>query len=312
MLSGPSRRSTLPASAPSDSDFQRLHDCWYRRSQLCEMRWPDAPTALHGCLIAARANGGPIAAVRDVRVFQASRGAATSDLQIFTAGGLLISSCPWTYNDVVTMHWTSDELLVCVFKNAVVRVFSVFGEALHCYHMDPRLRKENGVLSALVAPEGVIVVLTGTLKLFANLSLTQSHCIRLADVPITSPPYCIRTIPTTRSHVHRNVDSSLQTSDVSSNPDFYSKTTISSSSFSDFAVLVASEQGPLYLVDQVRSTQLPVVDGPFSVLCVSPTGRNVACMSQGGDLQVFSTTSDFSSPLDKAGGLLNCGSMGVL
>lgn len=267
-----------------DPDFQRLHDVWYRRWRLCEMHWSEGSTRLHGCFVAAAPNGGPIATVRDARVFQPSRGTTTSDLQIFTAGGIFIGGCPWTYDQLVTMQWTPDETLLCVFQNGVIRIFSVFSEVLYCFHMDPRIRKENGIISAIIAPEGVIVVLTGSLRLFANLAFNKPQCIKLADCPITSPPNCIKTIPTSTSSIY------------SSNP----RPTISGSLSSCFAVLVAAEQGSLYLVDQVRSLQLPVTDGPFSIICPSPSGRAVACISQGGTLQVFSTSSDFSRPLDKA------------
>lgn len=280
-LSPLSEVSKTAPPAPPNSDWQRLHDVWYRRWQLCEMRWPDPSTRLQGCLVAAAANGGPIATVRDARIFQQSRG--TSDLQVFTSGGVFIASCPWTYDHLVTMQWTPDETLVCVFKTGVVRIFSVFCEVLYCYHIDSRLRKENGIISALVAPEGVIVVLSGTLKLFANLTFTEPHCIRLADIPITSPPCAIRTIP-----------SSETSSESASKSDSKSK---------GFAVLVASELGPLFLVDQMRSVQLPVLEGPFPILTASPSGCHVACISRRGILQVFSTSSDFSRPVDKAGKL---------
>lgn len=89
------------------SSWQRLDDLWYRRVPLAtQMKWEskDSDRFLVN-LVCAAPCGGPIALVRDERVFQPLGKSIVPKLAVTTALGAPISSIDWTHRGLIAMHW---------------------------------------------------------------------------------------------------------------------------------------------------------------------------------------------------------------
>ncbi|CAE8595409.1 unnamed protein product, partial [Polarella glacialis] len=129
-------------------------------------------------------------------VFQPVRGSLKPELQTWSSAGRLIKSTPWVHTGLLTMGWSAQETLICVFESGLVRTFTVMCEPLHVFTVDERIKAEGGAILASVWPTGV-ALLTRRLSLFVNTSVVRSGdaCFRCADLKVPSAPLCLCVLP---------------------------------------------------------------------------------------------------------------------
>ncbi|CAJ1370452.1 unnamed protein product [Effrenium voratum] len=244
------------------SDWQKLADLWYRKPEIYPAQWSDDPDRLHLCVVAGAPFGGPVATVRDEHVFQAVKGSLQPQLQTWTAAGRLIQSMAWAHTGLLTMGWSAEESLVCVFESGLIRTFTVMCEPLHVFTVDERIKAEGGAIMASLWPQGV-ALLTRKLSLFVNTSLTRSEdaCARFADLKTLSAPLCICALPGTES------------------PE-------------DVQVIVGTAEGPVLMVDRHSVRDIGLTDGPFMAFALSSSGRLLACLSTKGVFKVLAVSDE--------------------
>eukprot|EP00434_Breviolum_minutum_P002180 symbB.v1.2.001920.t1/scaffold55.1/size374282/2 len=242
------------------SDWQKLADLWYRKLEVYPAQWSDDPDRLHLCVAAGAPYGGPVATVRNEHVFQPVKGSLQTHLQTWTAAGRLIQSSPWVHTGLVTMGWSAQETLVCVFESGLIRTYSVMCEPLHVFTIDERIKSEGGAIMASLWPTGV-AVLTRKFSLFVNTSLTRSGdaCHRLADL---RAPLCICALPPP-------AEDSL-----------------------DVQIIVGTAEGPVLMVDRQGARDIGFTDGPFMAFSLSNSGRLLACLSTKGVFKVVSVSDE--------------------
>lgn len=245
------------------SDWQKLADLWYRKREVYTAHWSDEPERLHLSVVAGAPFGGPVATVRDEKVFQPVRGSLKPELQTWTSAGRLIASMPWSHTGLLTMGWSSEERLVCVFDVGVVRTFTVLCEPLHTFTIDERIRNERGAVLAAMWPDG-IAVLTQRLSLFVNTSMSRSGdaCHKCAELKAASEPLCLCVLRPPRA------------------------------GSADVQVIVGTAEGPALLVDRHEARDLGLDEGPYMAFAVSNSGRLLACLSTKGVFMVLSITDD--------------------
>ena len=104
---------------------------------------------------------------------------------------------PWPHAGLLTMGWSSQETLVCVFETGVVRTFTVMCEPLEVFTVDERIKAEGGAVLATLGPN-CIAILTRKLSLFVNASMTRSGdaCHKCAELKgVASTPLCLCVLP---------------------------------------------------------------------------------------------------------------------
>lgn len=254
------------------SDWQRLADHWYRKRDIYTALWNDEPERLHVSVVAGAPFGGPVATVRDERQLQAVRGSLRPELLTWTSAGRLIASVPWVHTGLLTMGWSSQETLICVFDTGVVRTFSVMCEPLDVFTVDGRIESEGGAIQASLWGGG-LVLLTKRLNLYINASLVQSRdachrCTQLASAMKSGkPPISMCVLP----------------------PDTEGST--------DVQVIVGTQEEPkpvVYVVDKQSAQPIADLDdGPYSAFAVSSNGRLLACLSNKGLFKVLAIRDGF-------------------
>ncbi|KAL8425657.1 hypothetical protein Efla_003977 [Eimeria flavescens] len=257
------------------SDWQQLAGVSYRRQNIFCMMWEGA-RILEQSVVAATPWGGPIAAVRNEKVFQPATNKLTPELQFFTARGRLVASLPWTFTRLVTMQWNDEEALVCVFADSVVRTFSPNGEKLHFFSLGAKIKSEGGgVIQAAVGKAGIAVV-TSKNQVYINRAFDKASLLHLPTPVLRGPPLCICFIsgPPLPPACQGGPSAGL----LDGPP----------ASLSEPRLLIATEEGALLLADRNGCTDLKIPEGPFVALAASRSGRFVAAVSNTGALQVLS------------------------
>lgn len=245
------------------SDWQKLADLWYRKREVYATHWADEPDRLHLSVVAGAPYGGPVATVRNEHVFQPVRGSLKPELQTWTSAGRLIASTPWVHTGLLAMGWSSQERLVCVFENGVVRTFTVMCEQLSVFTVDERVTTEGGAVLASIWPDG-IALLTRKHSLFVNLSFSRSGdaCQRFAEIRVGKPPLCMCILPPPRE------------------------------GSSEVQVVLGTAEGPVLIVDRHESRDLGLDEGPYMAFAASSSGRLLAGLSEKGVFKVLSVTDD--------------------
>jgi len=239
-------------------------ESWYRKTDIYTALWSDDPERLQSSVVAGAPNGGPIATVRDEHVFQPVRGSLCPELQTWTSAGRPIASAPWTHQGLIKMGWSSQETLVCVFEQGIVRTFTVRCEQLHVFTIDDRIKSEGGAIDATLWGNGVCV-LTRRLSLFVNTSVTRSGdlCHRTADMKVPSPPLALCVLPPPHE------DSA------------------------DVQVIVGTAEGPVLVVDRHEARDIKLDEGPYMAFAVSSNGRLLACLSSKGVFKLIGVFTGF-------------------
>lgn len=245
------------------SDWQKLANLWYRKQEVYTTKWTDDPDRLHLCVVAGAPCGGPVATVRDEHVFQPVRGSLKPELQTWTSAGRLIASVEWPHTGLLTMGWSSQETLVCVFESGVVRTFTVMCEPLNYFTVDERIKSEGGAIMAALWPSGV-ALLTRRYSLFVNASLTRAGDagFKCADIKSYSAPLCLCVLPSTAENS------------------------------AEIQLVVGTTDGPTLLVDRHEVKDIGLTDGPFMAFSVSSSGKLLACLSTKGVFKVLAAGSD--------------------
>lgn len=244
---------------------QKLADLWYRKREVYTTHWSEEPERLHLSVVAGAPYGGPVATVRNEHVFQPVRGSLKPELQTWTSAGRLIASSLWVHTGLLAMGWSSQETLVCVFENGVVRTFTVMCRPLHVFTVDERVKAEGGAVLAALWPGGV-ALLTRKLKLFVNHSVTRSGdaCYRCKDLGagVAKAPISMCVLPPSHED-SPNVQ-----------------------------VIVGTAEGPVLLVDRNEVRDIGLEEGPYMAFAVPSSGRLLACLSEKGVFKVLSIVDD--------------------
>mmetsp|Transcript_72406 Transcript_72406/g.204674 ORF Transcript_72406/g.204674 Transcript_72406/m.204674 type:complete len:865 (+) Transcript_72406:200-2794(+) len=240
------------------ADWQKLADLWYRKQEVYAAHWSDEPERFRLSMVAGAPYGGPVATVRDERVFQPSHGSLKAELQTWTSAGRPIARTDWNHTGLLAMGWSAQETLVCVFETGVVRVFSVLCERLGMFTIDERIKSEGNAILAALWPTG-IALLTRKYSLFVNTSMERSSdaCHRCADLRVPSAPTCICVLPPPHEES------------------------------ADVQVIVGTGEGPVRLVDRHEVRDLGLENGPYIAFAVSASGRFIACLSKRGGFKVL-------------------------
>ncbi|PFH36128.1 putative vacuolar protein sorting 16 [Besnoitia besnoiti] len=272
---------SFTSGANSSSDWQCLDSVWYRKLEIFPMEWSDERQRFDLYVVAAAPYGGPVACVRNEKVFQPARKKLKPELQIFTARGRLIAKSPWVYSRLVCMSWNNDEVLVCVFQDGVIRTFSSQCEKLHFFSLDERIKVEGGLVQAAVGGCG-IVTLTAALNVYVNAAFDRCQSVVLPDAGLRGPPLSLCILPAPLPPGGQDAGETFS---------WFSSSLAASApaKLEEPRVLVAAENGPLLLLERQRCIDLKLEDGPFVALSVSRSGRLLACLSASGYLKVLST-----------------------
>ncbi|RQX67510.1 putative vacuolar protein sorting 16, partial [Toxoplasma gondii CAST] len=272
----PAADFSFSAGANGSSDWQCLDSVWYRKLDVFDMEWKHERQLFDLFVVAAAPYGGPVACVRNEKVFQPAKKNIKPELQIFSARGRLLAKSPWTYSRLVTMSWNNDEVLVCVFQDGVVRTFSPQCEKLHFFSLDERIKVEGGLVQAAVGGCG-IVALTAALNFYYNDAFDRSQTIVLPDTGLRGPPLSLCILP------------AAPCAGSDPNEKTFSWFSPSTTKLEELRIVVAAESGALLLLDRHKCVDLKLDDGPFVALSVSRSGRLLACLSSTGQLRVLST-----------------------
>ncbi|KYF39285.1 Vps16, N-terminal region protein, partial [Toxoplasma gondii ARI] len=289
----PAADFSFSAGANGSSDWQCLDSVWYRKLDVFDMEWKHERQLFDLFVVAAAPYGGPVACVRNEKVFQPAKKNIKPELQIFSARGRLLAKSPWTYSRLVTMSWNNDEVertstnipkkandvmvnlfkcgqvLVCVFQDGVVRTFSPQCEKLHFFSLDERIKVEGGLVQAAVGGCG-IVALTAALNFYYNDAFDRSQTIVLPDTGLRGPPLSLCILP------------AAPCAGSDPNEKTFSWFSPSTTKLEELRIVVAAESGALLLLDRHKCADLKLDDGPFVALSVSRSGRLLACLSSTG------------------------------
>ncbi|CBZ50492.1 vps16-like protein, related [Neospora caninum Liverpool] len=260
---------SFTAGANGSSEWQCLDSVWYRKLDVFDMEWTEERQLFDLFVVAAAPYGGPVACVRNEKVFQPARKNIKPELQIFSARGRLLAKSPWTYSRLICMSWNNDE-------DGVVRTFSPQCEKLHFFSLDERVKVEGGLVQAVVGGCG-IVALTAALNFYYNDAFDRCQAVVLPDPGLRGPPLSLCILPSPSPNAHDSAEGT------------FSWFSPSATKLEEPRVLVAAENGPLLLLDRHRCVDLKLEDGPFVALSVSRSGRLLACLSASGQLKVLST-----------------------
>eukprot|EP00923_Selenidium_pygospionis_P000379 GHVN01000711.1.p1 GENE.GHVN01000711.1~~GHVN01000711.1.p1 ORF type:complete len:879 (-),score=117.10 GHVN01000711.1:5584-8220(-) len=261
----------------SNGDWQRLDTLFYRRIPCCDMRWSsDGNRLSSNNLVAAAQFGGPIAVVRDERVFQPAAGTGNPELRVFSGCGSLLGQRQWNYSGVVALGWSANESLVSVFREGVIRTFTPFCEEEYFFTIDDRIKSEGGIIHATVSPTRVVVV-SGTFHVYTNSSFERQLSSRMGGVgvgfdvmqtPITGSGWALKTAPVAMAIVEAK---------------------------GVFAVVIATEGGELLAVDENSCRDLDIGQGPCMSIAVSVSSSFISILCGSGILSVYAAD-DFLRP----------------
>lgn len=254
------------------SDWQQLHNRYYRKKEVYADAWPDLDLSRQ--ILVGAPHAGAVAVLRNtnkVVAMTGKEGELRRGVQIYSLSGGLVASLPEPAGKVVRAGWTSSERLVLVQDDGLVLIYSVSGEL----ESTVALSKEAGVgiaVDAVVYGDGV-VVLASRPKIFlvALTGLgTENPDVRLkkfADPELTEAPLSWTIIEPQFTASHQ------------------------------IEVLLATQGGNVIVVDQEKRADQHLAVSPIVRMSVSPTGKILACFNANGNLWVVS--SDFAKNLSE-------------
>ncbi|CAO1632504.1 unnamed protein product [Sympodiomycopsis kandeliae] len=117
----------MPAPHPF-SECSQLQSVFYRRRELYSLAWAHSAQDIGDFLLASAPNGGFLALTRDPRrlVTLGKTSILKPKILVYTAAGQLVESIPWDpSNRIVGLGFTTDERLIVVLDEGVVRVYSL-------------------------------------------------------------------------------------------------------------------------------------------------------------------------------------------
>ncbi|RKP25059.1 vacuolar protein sorting protein vps16 [Syncephalis pseudoplumigaleata] len=245
------------------TEWSMLHDKFYRRVPLYEMEWQNID--LDNYEVVGAPFGGPIALVRAENKLQVVRdpSTATPAIMIFTASGQLLSKINLDTVRIVKIGWSSDERLVCLCANGIVRLYNLFGE-LTQFTLSAEA-SEEGVIDGRIWGSGLVALLSNY-QFVAITRFTDARARRLANPELTSPPFDWVVVPPALS-MSRDVE-----------------------------LYVAVGQ-TIFLVNQEEVQDQLLNDGPFSRMVLSPNCKLMALFNKDGKVSV--TSADFQRYLSE-------------
>ncbi|RWS24568.1 hypothetical protein B4U80_05998, partial [Leptotrombidium deliense] len=114
------------------------NECFYRRFELCSLRWKDEPGVnLSKCFVAAAPFSGCIALIRNDRINNKEFD-VKQEISVFTPFGCLIST--FKVERLTYLGWSFDEELLCIQEDGSVSVFDIFGLYKQTFTIDKEVR----------------------------------------------------------------------------------------------------------------------------------------------------------------------------
>ncbi|KAI8055213.1 Vps16, N-terminal region-domain-containing protein [Syncephalis plumigaleata] len=167
------------------TEWSMLHDKFYRRVSLYEMEWQDID--LENYDVIGAPFGGPIALIRAENRLQVVRDhtATTPAIMIFTASGQLLSKINLDTVRIVKLGWSSDERLVCLCANGIVRLYNLFGEMTQ-FTLSSEA-SEEGVIDGRIWGTGLVALLSNY-RFVAITRFTDARARQLANPELSAPP----------------------------------------------------------------------------------------------------------------------------
>jgi hypothetical protein len=238
--------------------WERLHDRYYRKTELYKMQWGEKVKLERSQVIGASC-GGALAVRRNHSIIQdASLFMGSAQIEIYTSSGQLISSFPEP-QEVAKMGWDDAERLVIIQRNGMVLLLDVFGQVVN--RID-RQELREGVFGAHIWGVGA-VILTNSMQFYTLMNFEDPLLVKLKDPQLQAPPTSWTVI-----------EPSVTSRDASS---------------AGVQVLVATQTGTILLVTGKESFDARLRNGPFTSMSVDPTGKILACYTSTGNIWVVQT-----------------------
>nr|CCA23589.1 vacuolar protein sortingassociated protein putative [Albugo laibachii Nc14] len=224
--------------------------------------------------------GGPVALLRDnTKIHKASKGSFQRTLMTFTAAGRKLSQVSWepyetrekekNPNSLISMNWTDDVRLLCVFEDGTCRTFSVMGE----------LEAQFSILSS--SSDDKIVTcepwINGIVALTEHFQLIQVSDIDAVRPKVSKLPDCSQFFsdsnPPTCMAIVKN---------GTSNPEVFLGT-------SDGSLVIATRENGGNAQDMALQNS---IKAPITKIAVAPNNLFLALYTQDGILTVLNTMLD--------------------
>lgn len=264
-----------------ETEWHTLGKVQYQKWTVYEMEWADEIKDLRDYLSTVAPFGGPIALLRDPKKLikiDAGRTLART-LLLFNACGKKIGEVPWAkydekdattgrMNALVSMYWTDELRLLCVFENGACISFTMMGEIETQFVILPPNSKDKIV--SFESWGGGIVALSEKMALIQVLDIdsVRPKVSLLPDCGLseTNPPTCMAVLePRFLKSIY---------------PEVFLGTASKS-------LVVVSKEGGAQDMKLQES-----IKAPISSIAIAPNGMFMAIFSQDGILTVMNTMMD--------------------
>eukprot|EP01105_Mastigella_eilhardi_P020596 TRINITY_DN4916_c0_g1_i1.p1 TRINITY_DN4916_c0_g1~~TRINITY_DN4916_c0_g1_i1.p1 ORF type:complete len:904 (+),score=217.69 TRINITY_DN4916_c0_g1_i1:217-2712(+) len=242
--------------------WQKLRDKQYRKRELYKMKWADVPRANAYSFVDLGVNGlfcaAPLAGpIALIKDVEDAR------IRVFTSAGTFVSEFSAAKGVVSGLSWSDNYNLICVMADGTVFVFSAFGHLLSMFSMGEDVAKDQIVQCQGWGSSFVGLTVNNHFVGVLDVESDEPRIFTLADPDLTIPPLSWIVLPPT-------------TEDTPT-------------------VLAATDNGTILLVSLSEVHDQLLSNGPFNRMCLSPSGKLLACFTCEGALWV--TTSDFAKSL---------------
>ncbi|KAI9595625.1 Vps16, N-terminal region-domain-containing protein [Syncephalis fuscata] len=246
------------------TEWQLLHDKFYRRVSLYEMEWQGVN--LEDYDVIGAPFGGPIALIRaenQIQIVRDHNAVTALSIMIFTAAGDLLSRVNLDTVKIVKLGWSDDERLVCLCADGTVRLYSLFGELTQFTLSQEAM--EEGVIDGRIWGSGLVALLSNY-QFYTITKFTDARARQLADPGLSSLPFDWVVVPPALS-MSRDVE------------------------------LYAAVGSTVILVNQQEAQDQLLSDGPFTRMALSSNCKLMALFNNDGKVSV--TSADFQRQLSE-------------
>ncbi|KAH3767787.1 vacuolar protein sorting-associated protein 16 [Pelomyxa schiedti] len=241
----------LESQTPAGT-WQRMSDKYYRRHRVYEMMWKNVD--LEKYVLAASPYGGPIALTRDPKKIVKG---VEDNVSIYTSAGALMHRFFHGTGKIAGLGWTSKTHLVIILEDGNVLLYTVYGSKVGSFHLGEDLRADH-LVEVQMWGDG-FVALTANVQFVGvfDVESSEPRIFTLANPSEPLPPTSWTVFPP-------------NTADPEQPP----------------VVLLANEKGTIKEITLTNVTDQLLNNGPFSRMCISPSGKLLACFTTSGNLWV--------------------------
>ncbi|KAH3746297.1 vacuolar protein sorting-associated protein 16 [Pelomyxa schiedti] len=232
--------------------WQRMSDKFYRRHKIYDMTWPNVELGTHA--LAAAPYGGQIALVKDPKK---NLPGVEDHISIYTSSGSPIHRFLPGPGKIAGLGWTSKTHLAVILEDGNVVLYTVYGSKVGSFHLGEDIKNDR-LVDVQMWGDG-FVALTANVRFVGvfDVESIEPRIFTLANPNETQPPTSWTVFPPT-----------------SADPD------------QPPVVLLANEKGTIKEISLMNVTDQLLSNGPFTKMCISPSGKLLACFTTSGNLWV--------------------------